>query len=115
MLARGGGSREDLWCFNDEALARAIYAANTPVISAVGHEIDYVINDFVTDFRAPTPTAAMTALLPDSGELAQTLDMMSVQIDGLLNAVLARKSGELELVKAKFAAASLAQKLATRE
>lgn len=74
VLARGGGSKEDLWCFNDESLARAIYEAKTPIISAVGHEIDFSISDFVADHRSITPTASMIDLLPDKNELIQKID-----------------------------------------
>lgn len=73
VIARGGGSKEDLWGFNDENLARAIFAAHTPVISAIGHEIDFSISDFVADHRSLTPTAAMMDLLPDVNTLLQDL------------------------------------------
>lgn len=76
IIARGGGSREDLFCFNDEALAREIFAAKTPIISAIGHEIDYVISDFVADLRAPTPSAAINILLPSKEDLEQKLDFI---------------------------------------
>lgn len=65
IVARGGGSREDLWVFNDERIARATYASQTPVVSAVGHEIDFSILDFVADLRAPTPSAAAEIVMPD--------------------------------------------------
>lgn len=69
ILGRGGGSIEDLWAFNEEIVADAIFKANTPIISAVGHEIDFTISDFVSDLRAPTPTAAAELAVPNKEDL----------------------------------------------
>ena len=76
ILARGGGSLEDLWPFNEEAVARAIYRSIIPVISAIGHETDFTIADFAADFRAATPTAAAQAVVPDLGELMQAISYL---------------------------------------
>ncbi len=80
ILARGGGSIEDLWCFNDERVARAVFASRVPVITGVGHEIDYTIVDFVADLRAPTPSAAAELVAPDISLLR---DEVSFQSDRL--------------------------------
>lgn len=80
IIARGGGSMEDLWCFNSESLARAVFACRIPVISAIGHETDFTILDFVADVRAATPTAAAQLAVPDSVELTNLLLQMQVSI-----------------------------------
>lgn len=80
ILGRGGGSIEDLWAFNEEVVARQIYMTNKPVVSAVGHEIDYTISDFVSDLRAPTPTAAAELVVPNKLEIIRYLNDYKARI-----------------------------------
>jgi len=77
VVSRGGGSTEDLWAFNEEIVADAIYSMNTPIVSAIGHEVDVMISDFVADLRAPTPSAAMEMILLDSKEILYTLSELA--------------------------------------
>jgi exodeoxyribonuclease VII large subunit len=85
IVGRGGGSIEDLWAFNDELVAHAIYQSDIPVISAVGHEPDVTISDFVADLRAATPSNAAELAVPDRESLSQTLDAMSTAMASALN------------------------------
>lgn len=95
ILARGGGSKEDLWCFNDESLARTILALKTPIISAIGHEIDYTISDFVSDHRSITPTASIEDLLPNGADLAQFIDNMANELNEIMQEKLNALSSQL--------------------
>lgn len=99
IITRGGGSQEDLWCFNDEALARSIHQSPHPVISAVGHEIDFTIADFVADLRAPTPSAAAELAVPDKEELMRLLDVSGRRMLSLLQGALDRGSARLSDVR----------------
>lgn len=92
IVGRGGGSMEDLWAFNEEAVARAIFQCGTPVISAVGHETDVTIADFVGDLRAPTPSAAAELAVFDIREFQQKLDTMESRLQG-------RMAGKVALVR----------------
>lgn len=96
ILARGGGSLEDLWCFNEEAVARAVADCVTPIVSAVGHETDVSISDFVADVRAPTPSAAAELLAPDSSDLQRRLDSLSRRLALSLRTRLSREQLRLD-------------------
>ncbi len=96
IIGRGGGSIEDLWAFNDEILARTIFACKTPVISAVGHETDFTICDFVADRRAPTPSAAAELAVPDMQDLKRQLSMISSSVKSRMNEIIGFKRQYLQ-------------------
>ena len=85
IVGRGGGSIEDLWAFNEEIVARAIYECSIPVISAVGHEVDFTISDFVADLRAPTPTGAAEMAVPQIGDVINYLDQLNIRLNKVIS------------------------------
>lgn len=100
ITGRGGGSMEDLWAFNDEAVARAIFRSRIPVISAVGHEPDVTIADFVADCRASTPSNAAELAVPDQDELRQALDHFQARLDKAIDRTLQRRRDQLGRLQA---------------
>jgi exodeoxyribonuclease VII large subunit len=96
IAGRGGGSIEDLWCFNDENLARTIFHSRLPIVSAVGHEVDFTIADFVADVRAPTPSAAAEMLSPDQKDYWQRLVVLTSQLEKSIKQQLQNKQWQLQ-------------------
>lgn len=101
IIGRGGGSIEDLWEFNDEGLARAVYNSDIPVISAVGHETDFTICDFVADMRAPTPSAAAELAVPDANELQYALSALKNRMFLNVSSGIADRRSRLEYLMSK--------------
>ncbi|WP_121628682.1 exodeoxyribonuclease VII large subunit [Poseidonibacter antarcticus] len=110
IVGRGGGSIEDLWAFNEEIVANAIYEANTPIISAVGHEVDYLISDFVADVRAATPSNAIEIALPDINEHRMYLDSLRNEYDNLFKRILFNKEQDIINLKRLFEQNSMESK-----
>lgn len=101
IVGRGGGSAEDLWCFNDEALAFAVYKSYIPVISAVGHETDFTICDFVSDVRAPTPSAAAELATPDIISLTHSLEGLTFNLYSAFSGIIKENRAYLNILTAK--------------
>lgn len=99
IVGRGGGSIEDLWPFNEEIVARAIYECNTPVISAVGHEIDFTIADFVADLRAPTPTGAAEMAVPQLSDMINYLNQVKIRLNNSIQTKIKVSKNKLEEIK----------------
>ncbi len=113
LLVRGGGSMEDLRAFNDEGVARAIAASQAPVVSGVGHEIDFTIADFVADLRAPTPSAAAEMATPDRAELAQAVDSLQRRLRRAFAGHLRTARWDLETQRSRLHLASPAARVAS--
>ncbi|MGZ5208466.1 MAG: exodeoxyribonuclease VII large subunit [Sulfuricurvum sp.] len=115
VVGRGGGSVEDLWAFNEEVVADALFAMITPVVSAVGHEIDWVISDYVADLRAPTPSAAMQMILPDVNELMQSIDEMCYSAFNTISQKISRKREQLIMMQEAFKRHGVEQRLVSQK
>lgn len=101
IVGRGGGSIEDLWPFNEEIVARAIYECKIPVISAVGHEVDHTISDFVADARAPTPTGAAMMAVPDISEIKLKLNQLTEKINKNIDDKITQNRNRIDIISQK--------------
>ena len=122
ICGRGGGSPEDLFAYNSEKIARTVFAMNTPVISAVGHETDTTLIDFVSDLRAPTPSAAAELAVPDTASLSASVDSYKNALDNAFATAIARKRHELMTIESELknyapsaALSAMREKLASNE
>jgi len=110
VVGRGGGSIEDLWAFNEIEVADAIYECRTPIVSAVGHEIDFVISDFVADIRASTPSNAMEIILPNIDDILMLISEQSDRFHNTIDSILQNKDRELKNIKEIYIKNSFEQK-----
>jgi exodeoxyribonuclease VII large subunit len=102
ILARGGGSLEDLWCFNDERLARAMLRCPIPIVTGIGHEIDFTIADFVADLRAPTPSAAAQLVVPDAAVWRHRLEQLAARFAAAARRTLRSEHGQLDALRRRL-------------
>ena len=102
IVGRGGGSIEDLWAFNEEIVARAIFDCPIPIISAVGHEIDFTIADFVADFRAPTPTGAAEIAVPNKSDVINYINQLNLRCQKNIKTILELKKKRLDSIKSHY-------------
>jgi exodeoxyribonuclease VII large subunit len=115
ILTRGGGSLEDLWAFNDEQLARAVAECTLPVVSAVGHEVDFTIADFVADLRAPTPSGAAEMVVPERGDWLRAIDTLAIRIARQGQRTLENRAQALDWLGRRLVNASPAARVARQQ